>query len=50
MRRLEMWSALCGAAVLTLSGAVAAQAPQAMSHGRFEQVPVLIPRANRSAW
>ncbi|MCE4370399.1 virulence factor [Xanthomonas hortorum] len=44
MRRLEMWSALCGAAVLALSGAVAAQAPQPVSHGRFEQVPVLMPK------
>ncbi|MFC7520733.1 virulence factor [Xanthomonas populi] len=44
MRRLEMWSALCGAVVVTLSGVVAAQAPQPVSHGRFEQVPVLMPQ------
>lgn len=44
MRRLEMWSALCGAAVLTLSGMAAAQTTQPVSHGRFEQVPVLMPK------
>ncbi|MBV6840740.1 virulence factor [Xanthomonas euvesicatoria] len=44
MRRLEMWSALCGAAMLTLSGMAAAQAPEPVSHGRFEQVPVLMPK------
>ncbi|RBL08678.1 virulence factor family protein, partial [Xanthomonas oryzae pv. oryzae] len=44
MRRLEMWSALCGAAMLTLSGMAAAQAPEPLSHGRFEQVPVLMPK------
>ncbi|AZR23632.1 virulence factor [Xanthomonas vasicola] len=44
MRRLDMWSALCGAAMLTLSGMAAAQAPEPVSHGRFEQVPVLMPK------
>ncbi|MBB3819901.1 type IV secretory pathway VirJ component [Xanthomonas arboricola] len=44
MRRLEMWGALCGAAVLTLSGLAAAQAPEPVTHGRFEQVPVLMPK------
>ena len=44
MRRLEMWSALCGAAAVALSGMAAAQAPQAVSHGRFEQIPVLMPK------
>ncbi|MBB3824099.1 virulence factor family protein [Xanthomonas arboricola] len=44
MRRLEMWGALCGAAVLTLSGLAAAQAPESVTHGRFEQVPVLMPK------
>ncbi|AOD15370.1 AcvB/VirJ family lysyl-phosphatidylglycerol hydrolase [Xanthomonas fragariae] len=44
MRRLQMWSMLCGAAVLTLSGMVAAQAPELVSHGSFEQVPLLMPK------
>ncbi|MBB3806834.1 type IV secretory pathway VirJ component [Xanthomonas arboricola] len=44
MRRLEMWGALCGAAVLTLSGLAAAQAPEPVTHGRFEHVPVLMPK------
>ncbi|WP_115047595.1 virulence factor family protein [Xanthomonas arboricola] len=46
MRRLEMWSALCGAAMLTLSGMAAAQTAQQVSHGRFEQVPVLMPKGD----
>ncbi|MFA0922246.1 virulence factor [Xanthomonas fragariae] len=44
MRRLQMWSVLCGAAVLTLSSMAAAQATELVSHGRFEQVPLLMPK------
>ncbi|WP_434988940.1 virulence factor [Xanthomonas melonis] len=44
MRRSEMWSALCGAAMLALAGAAAAQSSEPVTHGRFEQVPVLMPK------
>lgn len=43
MRKLELWKSLCGVGALAASlGAVAAE-PEAVTHGRFEQVPVLRP-------
>lgn len=44
MRRLELWKSLCGVVAWAASlGAVAAE-PEAVTHGRFEQVPVLSPQ------
>lgn len=44
MQRLELWKSLCGVGALAASlGAVAAE-PEAVTHGRFEQVPVLQPQ------
>ncbi|KAB7763834.1 virulence factor family protein [Xanthomonas maliensis] len=42
MRRFDKWSALAGAAMLACSGLAAAQS-QTVSHGRFEDIPVLRP-------
>ncbi|WP_434212080.1 virulence factor [[Pseudomonas] boreopolis] len=43
MRRLELWKSLCGAGVLAVSMGAAAAGPETVTHGRFEQVPVLQP-------
>ncbi|MFT4247579.1 MAG: AcvB/VirJ family lysyl-phosphatidylglycerol hydrolase [Pseudomonas sp.] len=44
MRRLELWKSLCGVGALAASLGAAAAAPEAVTHGRFEQVPVLQPQ------
>lgn len=44
MRRLELWKSLGGVVALAASLCAMAAEPEAITHGRFEQVPVLRPQ------
>ena len=47
MRRLELWKSLVGAGALAASLCTLAAEPDTITHGRFEQVPVLRPQGEQ---